>query len=77
MIKLKTFLICIAFALLIAAVSTLGVVCKKQSDTIKFQQKQIVELNENLTKAIDKTAISFSITPAKRLSPSPTVLITL
>jgi len=64
MIKLKNFVIGISFVILIAGVSVLSVVCKKQSDTINFQQKQIVELNANLKKAIDKTAISFSIAPA-------------
>ena len=64
MLKLKTFLIVIAFAVLLSAVGALSVVCKKQTAEIKFQKAQIVELSENLKKAIEKTSISFTISPA-------------
>jgi len=48
---------------LAASVALLLVVAKNQKERIKFQETQIENLQVNLKKAIEKTAISFSINP--------------
>jgi len=66
----KYFLKIIVFGLFVVGIAVLSIVVKNQRTTIKtnaetisFQREQIVELQDNLKKAIEKTAISFSITP--------------
>jgi len=61
---MKNFLTVVIGVILIGAVVSLGMIAKNQKERIRFQERQIENLQANLKKAIDKTAISFSINPA-------------
>ena len=60
---IKKIIITIVSVVLFGTIITLSVITNIQTKHIKFQEKQIAELNVNLKKAIEKTAISFSINP--------------
>ena len=64
MIKVKFFLVVVAAVVLVGLVTVLSVGVKKQRETIKFQREQIESLQGSLDNAIQKTAISFSISPS-------------
>ena len=53
----------IIYTVLVASIAMLLVVAKNQKERIKFQETQIENLQVSLKKAIEKTAISFSINP--------------
>jgi len=53
----------IVLVVLAGTVAMLSVMMRNQSKRIKFQEVQIESLQVSLKKAIDKTAISFSISP--------------
>ncbi|MDL2262728.1 hypothetical protein LJC11_04410 [Bacteroidales bacterium OttesenSCG-928-I21] len=61
--KIVKILPFILIVLLIATIVALSIYSSKQAEQITFQKKQIESLNENLSAAISKTAISFTISP--------------
>jgi len=62
--KIRKVLEVVVFAVMVFAVATLCAVASRQSKTIKFQREQIEWFEVNLQKALDKSAISFAISPA-------------
>ena len=62
-INMKNIATTIAAVIVLGYAATVTVIAASYSKRSKFQEKQITALNENLKKAIEKTAISFSINP--------------
>ncbi|MDR2684043.1 MAG: hypothetical protein LBB53_01515 [Prevotellaceae bacterium] len=63
MIKFKTFIYIVVILILTSLCGTFVALHQREHAQVKFQQKQIGELDSALQKALGQTAISFAITP--------------